>query len=80
MSIGGIWRGRGSVGHHRGHSRCQRKALLGTARRFVATAHVVQNVRQASVLGGRCVGIDGDEDESRVQIHTGLSIVNGKRR
>lgn len=45
---------------------------------LVAAPHEVQDLRHASVLRGRCVWVDADKDESRVQIHAGLEIVNGK--
>lgn len=47
-------------------------------RHLVAATHVVQDLRQASVLRGGCVGVDNDNDESRVQLHVSPGIVNGK--
>jgi len=78
MRIGGVWRARRKIGHHSGQIRHQRKALLSIAGHLVAATHVVQDLRQASVLRGRCIGVDIDKDESGVQIHVSLGIVNGK--
>jgi len=79
MRIRSVWRAGRKIRHHSGHIGCQRKAMIANITGHpVAATHVVQDFREASVLRGRCIGVDKDKDKSRVHIHVSLGIMNGK--